>query len=93
MKKNIRRIILGASLLAITTLTGCASCSRSMKSFQSDISGGLHRKITVYDYNGREIKSWEGKFDVSNSENEVYFDDADGKRVIIHGGIVINEEE
>ena len=46
----------------------------------------------MYDYSGNEIRSWTGKFDVSESENEVYFDNEDGKRVIIHGGIVINEE-
>ena len=40
---------------------------------------------------GQVIRQYAGKFDVSESENEVYFD-IDGKRVIIHGGIVINEE-
>ena len=41
---------------------------------------------------GEEKKSWTGKFDISESENEIFFDDADGKRVVIHGGIVICEE-
>ena len=57
------------------------------------MGGGLKRKVTVYDYEGKEIKSWSGKFDVSSSETEVYFDDSDNKRIIIHGGIVINEEK
>lgn len=74
-----------------TTLCGCESMQRGMKSIKSDMNGGLNRTVTVYDYNGEEIKSWSGKFDVSSSENEVYFD-VNGKRVIIHGGIVINEE-
>lgn len=72
-------------------MSGCASTQREMKSTLSDLTGGLDRTLTVYDYNGQEIKSWTGKFDVSESENEVYFD-LDGKHVIIHGGIVINEE-
>lgn len=73
-------------------LCGCtASAKRNWKSIGSNFTGGLERTVTVYDYNGDEIKSWTGKFDVSDSENEVYFD-VDGKRVIIHGGIVINEE-
>ena len=49
--------------------------------------------VTVYDYNGKEICHWTGKFDVSESENETYFDDENGKRIVIHGGIVINEEQ
>lgn len=72
-------------------LTGCESCSRQMKSFNSDFGGGLHRKVTVYDYSGNEIKSWEGTFDVSEDDQECWFD-LDGKRVIIQGGIIIDEE-
>ena len=56
-----------------------------------DWTGGLDRTVTVYDYNEEAIKSWTGHFDVSESESEVYFD-LNGKRIIIHGGIVINEE-
>lgn len=63
-----------------------------MKSTVSNWTGGLNRTVTVYDYNGQEIKSWTGKFDVTEDDNEVYFDDENDKRVIIQGGIVINEE-
>ena len=88
MKKVIFTVVL---TIGIVCMSGCASTQRKMKSTLSDLKGGLDRTLTVYDYNGQEIKSWTGKFDVSESENEVYFD-LDGKRVIIHGGIVINEE-
>ena len=37
------------------------------------------------------LGQWSGKFDVSESEQETYFD-INGKRIIIQGGIVINEE-
>ena len=33
-----------------------------------------------------------GLDNVSSSEMETWFDDANGKRVIIHGGIVVNQE-
>lgn len=93
MKKYVvRAMIMMTALMGIVTLSGCASCSRSLKSFTSDVNGGLDRTVTVYDYQGEEIQSWSGKFDLSESENEIFFDDADGKRVIIHGGIVISEE-
>lgn len=91
MKNKIA--LLAIMALIIPTLTGCSSVSRNIKSINSDFSGGLNRNVTVYDYEGNVIRSWSGKFDVSESENEVYFDDERGKRVIIHGGIVINEEK
>ena len=90
MRKRILAVILVAAA-AIGT-TGCSETTkRSIKSLQSEYGGGLNRTVTVYDYSGNEIDSWTGKFDVTASENELFFD-LDGKRVIIHGGIVINEE-
>ena len=88
MKKIIFTVTI---MLGVVCMSGCASTQRAIKSIGSEFSNGLERTVTVYDYSGNEIKSWTGKFDVSSSENEVYFD-KDGKRVIIHGGIVINEE-
>ena len=90
MKKYI--VIIAMVAVLILACTGCASWQREIKSIKSDMGNGLDRTVTVYDYNGKKIDSWSGKFDVSESENEVYFDDDNGKRVIIHGGIVINEE-
>ena len=93
------RKILSIGILAIIgvvviSLSGCsANWDREMKSTMSNWTGGLDRTVTVYDYNGQEIKSWTGKFDVTEDDNEVYFDDENGKRVIIQGGIVINEEQ
>lgn len=90
MKKKL--IALGLlAVLFVTMLTGCASWNRGWKSIASDFDGGIDRTVTVYDYNGNAIKSWSGKFDMSESETEVFFD-LNGKRVIIHGGIVIAEE-
>lgn len=77
---------------SVTIMSGCSEqFQREMKTYQSNFSGGLNRTVTLYDYNGSEIKSWSGKFDVSESENEVYFD-LNNKRVIIRGGIIVNEE-
>lgn len=78
--------------VAIINMTGCASCSRNMKSLGSDFDGGLDRTVTLYDYNGNVLDQWSGKFDLSSSEEEIYFDDQNGKRVIIHGGIAVAEE-
>ena len=95
MKKNrLLWMMLIAVALLLFMLTSCTeSQQRNLKSIQSNWTGGLNRKVEVYDYNGGLIKSWEGRFDVRETDqNSVYFDDADGKRVIISGGIIINEE-
>ena len=93
----MKKIFIALALVAIASLT-MISCSesqqRELKSIRSDWTGGLSRTVTVYDYNGQKIKSWSGQFDVKETDrNSVYFDTADGKRVIISGGIIINEEK
>ena len=92
----MKKILLALTLVAMVGLTA-TSCTesqqREIKSVKSNWTGGLNRTVTVYDYNGQEIKSWSGQFDVKETDrNSVYFDTADGKRVIISGGIIINEE-
>ena len=89
MKKKIAVFALLATM--VLALTGCASWSRAWKSFGSDVAGGLNRTVTVYSYDGDILCQWSGKFDVSESESETFFD-VNGKRVIIQGGIIINEE-
>ncbi len=89
MSKKVILLALAAALAC--GLSGCESCSRMGKSITSDMGGGLNRRVTLYDYDGEVLGVWEGKFDVSSSETETYFD-VNGKRVIIQGGIVVNEE-
>ena len=89
--KYLKNVFMAAVFVSMLGLGGCASCSREMKSMESDFGGGLYRKVTLYDYEGEVLGEWEGKFDVSENDQEVYFD-LDGKRVIIQGGIIVNEE-
>ena len=97
-KKNMKKAMIITVIICVILFGGAfvfntASGQRKIKSWCSEIDGGLERTVTVYDYNGKEIRHWTGKFDVSASENETYFDDENGKRVVILGGIVINEEQ
>ena len=89
----MKRIIAGTLtfVLLVGSLCGCAGFQRGMKTIGSDITGGLDRTVTVYSYNGEKLGEWSGKFDVSSSEQETFFD-INGKRVIIQNGIIINEE-
>ncbi len=89
MNKKLILLVLAAMLAC--GLSGCESCSRMAKSLSSDVGGGLHRRVTLYDYDGEVLGVWEGTFDVTESETETAFD-LDGKRVILQGGIIVNEE-
>ena len=94
----MKKILLALALVAMVGLTA-TSCTesqqREIKSITSNWTGGLNRTVTVYDYNGQEIKSWSGTFDVYQKNptcNSAYFDTEDGKRIFINGGIIICED-
>ena len=79
-------------LLIMIIMSSRASLKRWFKSFGSGVNDGIERTVTVYDYNGNSIRSWTGRFDVTQGETGIMFDGPDGRRIIITGGIVINEE-
>ncbi len=71
--------------------TSTASGIRAMKDFNSDISNGINREITITAEDGREIFHYEGKIDIEtsheNSENYILFESEEGMRYIIYYGI------
>lgn len=90
---RLTKIIIATIVIAGLTVTGCTgSQKRGLKSFESNMAGGLNRTITLYDQTGKEIRHWTGKIDISDSPTETDFM-IDGKRVIIHGGISVIEEK
>ena len=92
MKKIIFTLL---TILIITTLTGCGeSFQRSVKTFTSEYTGGLERKVEVYSSSGQLLKTYEGKLDIETNEygNKVLFD-IEGKRTIIYNATVIVEEK
>lgn len=93
-----KKAIMGASALAVAgvlavSMSGCASCDRMAKSWDSNMSNGLDRTVVLYDYEGDELARWEGKIDLQVSSNggHIVFDH-DGKRTVITGGIVVSDE-
>lgn len=65
---------------------------RTLKSWKSDYTGGLYRIVSVYDYNSNLLREYgPAMIDISESENETFFD-YDGHRIVIHNAIVIVEE-
>ena len=92
--KKIFNLLIAVSISIISVLlTSCESCQRDLHSFKSNISGGLHRKVTLLDYNGDTLKVWEGKFDVQFTDRNSAYWDMNGKRIMISGGIIVNEEK
>lgn len=47
---NKLKAITATALIATTTLTGCASLERELKSATSDLTGGLDRHVTAYSH-------------------------------------------
>lgn len=83
-------IILVIGLLALT-FSG-ANFQRTIKSWRSNYTGGLYRIVSVYDYNGNLLREYgPAMIDISESENETFFD-YNGNRIVIHNAIVIVEE-
>lgn len=92
MRTSTKVAAAAVASVMVLGLGGCASCDRMGKSISSDMGGGLHRTVTLYDYNGQKIQEWSGKFDVTEDDQEVSFD-LDGKRTIVQGGIVVVQED
>lgn len=71
--------------------TSTASGIRNYKDFKSEMSNGIYRELTITAEDGREIFSYEGKFDIEiNKENDnryLRFESEDGKRYTIMYGI------
>ena len=69
--------------------THTASGARAVKDFQSEISNGIDREITITAEDGREIFYYEGKVDIESNheDNYIKFESEEGKRYIIYYGI------
>lgn len=94
----MKDIFLALAIAAVACLA-MVSCTKQQEKEFTDTTGvALVKKykhvVTVYDYNGNEIKSWSVKGDVrqyQSTGNSIHFDTEDGKRVRINGGIIICE--
>lgn len=86
----MKKVILLVMLAVL--MTGRGSLQRFFGDLGSDIKGGVDRKATLYSNDGKVIQTWEGRIDLSGNSRETYML-MDGKRTIIHGGIMVVEEK
>lgn len=86
-------ILVAALVIGMLALTfSGANFQRALKSWKSNYTGGLYRIVSVYDYNGNLLREYgPAMIDISESENETFFD-YNGTRIVIHNAIVIVEE-
>ncbi|MNW28117.1 hypothetical protein D3C74_49290 [compost metagenome] len=89
--RKLLTVLTLSSIVAILAGCGEAEQARLVKDRES-ADTGLDRVITLYDQDGKVIKSWQGKTDVEVAENKVKFD-LNGKRIIVYNGIVVAEEK
>lgn len=89
MKKKIIKIVVFALLIvSLFAFSGCASCNRSLKSCNSNISGGLYRIVNVYSLDGKLLATYEGKIDIDDNANGSVMFDLNGKRYVYYNAIV-----
>ena len=69
--------------------TSTASGIRAYKDYQSNMSNGIEREITITAEDGREIFHYKGKVDVESDheDNYIKFESEEGKRYMIYYGI------
>ncbi len=78
--------------LLLLGLGGCTERQRkNLKHLKSDLIG-LKRKVTLYDCNGRPIRTWEGRFKIEVQGAFISFIDDRGKDIKLSGTIVVEEE-
>ena len=88
----MKKLFFVSLLIASVLFSGCTGeQKRGIKSIKSNWTGGLNRVVTLYDYNGKIVKTWKGTIDIKKKKKETDFI-LDNKRVVIHGGITVIEE-
>lgn len=56
IRKSVTAGLATVGVVALCGLYGCASCSREMKSINSDVNGGLERTVTPSAIRKRESR-------------------------------------
>jgi len=84
-------IILILLSLSLLFLPGCTERQRkNIKHMKSDIIG-LKRQVTLYDCNGKAIKTWKGRFKIEIQGAFLSFIDDNGEDIKVSGTVVVEE--
>lgn len=69
-------------------MTGAATLGRTIANARNDTIGGIHRIITVYTADGKELATYEGKIYIETTSGGYVKFDFDGKRYIYYNCFV-----
>lgn len=89
-----KTLLAGVIGLGVIAASGCASFDSAVKDHESNTTG-LNRLVTVYDHNGKVVRTYEGVIRTkpsSESPNTVIFE-LNGKRISIYNMDVVIEEK
>lgn len=88
---NVLLSLLLGLVLVLPFLTGCTEKQRKdIKHFKSDIVG-LKRRVTLYNYAGEPIRTWEGRFKIEVQGSYLSFIDEQGKDIKVSGIVLVEE--
>ena len=83
-------VFISLALLLGWGIQSCQSGKLWIKDVQSGI-GGIQRVVTLYDLNGKPIKTWKGNLNIRTEGGSADWINPDGTRTIISGWFVIEE--
>ena len=84
--KNLKQtfVIVIILITILLGLTGCSSWDSSLKDFESEVKGGLNRKVKVYSQTGELLAEYEGKINIEYDESRVIFQIDRDKRIAVY---------
>jgi len=87
----MKRLAVCIALLAL--VPGC-QCWHLFTADVASQTSGLNRKVTVYDYSGHVLGTWNSRTVIdADSGGLTTFFDSTGNRVLVNGGILVSVEK
>lgn len=83
--------VAGGLIVAMALLATCNSCRQDIKSLKSRTSG-LNRTVTLFDANGKAIRTWNITSTYRTAGTGIDFIDEHEKFVAINGTFIIEEK-
>jgi hypothetical protein len=84
-------VIVLAVVIGLGLLASCNSCRQEVKRLKSN-SVGIQRTITLFDANGKVIKTWNIDSTYKTAGTGIDFLDEHGKFVAINGTFIVEEK-
>lgn len=92
MDNAIKGFLIAVGVLgSLVLLASCNSCRQDIKAIKSR-TAGINRTVTLYDANGKPVRSWDINSTYQNAGTGINFLDKSNKFVAINGTFIIEEK-